>query len=259
MNNFHQTAIVSKKAIIGKNVTIGAYSIIEDNVRIDDGNYIYPSVYIGGNTDIGKNNTFFPYSSIGTIPQDLKYNGEKSKLIIGSNNVFREHCTANIGTEGDNMKTIIGDSSLFMVGVHIAHDCIIGNKVIFANQTTLGGHVIVDDMAVIGGLSAIHQYCRIGKLAMIGGMSAVENDIVPFSLAIGNRAKITGINIIGLKRANYSKSQIRDYSKIVDKIFTGTSISKEKNKFESSENILVKDLIEFLAHKSSRGLCKYEK
>ena len=259
MTNIHKTAIISKNAVIGKNVTIGAYSIIGDYVKIANNNIIYPSVVIDGNTDIDENNKFYSFSSIGSIPQDLKYRGEKSKLIIGKNNVFREHCTANLGTEGDNMETIIGNGSLFMVGVHIAHDCIIGDDVIFANQVTLGGHVEVNNKAVIGGISAVHQFCKIGSLAMIGGMSAVENDVIPFSLAIGNRAKIIGVNIVGLKRAEYEKEIIRDYSKTVEKIFKGNSIANEKNKFINSKNPLIKELISFLEKESSRGLCNYEK
>ena len=174
-------------------------------------------------------------------------------------NVFREYCTANLGTIGDNMETLIGNSSLFMTGTHIAHDCIVGNKTIFANNATLGGHVHVDDYAVIGGLSAIHQYCKVGKLAMIGGMSAVENDVIPYSLAIGNRAKVTGINIIGLKRANYSKVDIREYSKTVDQLFSGNTIENEKAKIKNSNNSLVNELVKFLNTKSLRGLCKYER
>ena len=145
-----------------------------------------------------------------------------------------------------------------MVGVHIAHDCIIGNQVIFANQATLGGHVVVEDNAVIGGISAVHQFCKIGKLAMIGGMSAVENDVIPYSLAIGNRAKITGVNIVGLKRANYSKEDIREYSKILKKIFTGESIAKERESIKNINSPLIRELCRFLDKTSFRGLCKYE-
>ena len=259
MTKIHNSAIIGKNCKIGDNVFIGPYSVIEDNVKIGNDNIIKSSVYIGSGSDIGSANTFFPFCSIGTIPQDLKYKGEKSRLIIGSNNTFREHCTANLGTKGDRMETLIGNSSLFMTGAHIAHDCIIGNRTVFANQATLGGHVCVDDYAVIGGISAIHQFCKIGKLAMIGGMSAVENDVIPYSLAIGNRAKIAGINIVGLKRANFSKDEIREYSKIVDKIFTGESISKEKLKYSDTKNQLVNDLLLFLENESSRGLCKYAK
>tara|TARA_B100002019_G_scaffold279427_1_gene281300 strand:- start:788 stop:1567 length:780 start_codon:yes stop_codon:yes gene_type:complete len=259
MSKIHKTAIISKHATLGNNVEIGPYCIIDDNVKLGNNNIIYPSVYLTGNTDIDEGNTFFPYSSIGSIPQDLKYNGEKSKLIIGKNNTFREHCTVNLGTQGDNMLTIIGNSSLFMVGVHIAHDCIIGDQVIFANQVTLGGHVIVENNSVIGGISAVHQFCRVGKLSMIGGMSAVENDIIPYSLAIGNRAKVTGINIIGLKRNGYNNADIREYAQAVDQIFTSNSITNEKKKFLKHNSQLVTDLIDFLGKKSSRGLSKYEK
>ena len=259
MSKVHNTAIIGKNVIIGSNVTIGPYCVIEDGVKIGNDNILYSSVYMSGETDVGKGNIFFPFCSIGSKPQDLKYQGEKSKLIIGNENIFREHSTANPGTSGDNMKTVIGNSSLFMIGAHIAHDCIIGDKVIMANQATLGGHVHVDNFAILGGLSAVHQFCRIGKLAMVGGLSAVENDVIPFGLALGNRAKITGVNIIGLKRANYSKTAIREYSNIVDKIFTGRTITSEKDKIKNSNNDLINELLIFLDKKSSRGLCQYGK
>ena len=259
MNEIHNKAIIGKNTIIGSNVKIGPYCVIEDGVKIGNDNMLYSSVYMSGETDIGNGNTFFPFCSIGSKPQDLKYQGEKSKLIIGDENIFREHSTANPGTSGDNMRTVIGNSSLFMIGTHIAHDCIIGDKVIMANQATLGGHVHVDNFAVLGGLSAVHQFCRIGKLAMIGGLSAVENDVIPFSLALGNRAKITGVNIVGLKRANYSKNIIREYSNIIDKIFTGGTITSEREKIKNSNNDLIKELLFFLDKNSSRGLCKYGK
>ena len=259
MNKIHNTAIIGKNAVIGSNVTIGPHCIVEDGVKIGDDNTLHASVYMSGQTDIGNGNTFFPFCSIGSKPQDLKYKGEKSKLIIGDKNIFREYSTANPGTSGDNMITVIGNSSLFMIGAHIAHDCIIGDKVIMANQATLGGHVHVDNSAVLGGLSAVHQFCRIGKLAMIGGMSAVENDVIPFGLALGNRAKITGVNIVGLKRANFSNSVIREYSSAVDKVFTGGTITSEKEKIKNSSNDLTKELLIFLDKISSRGLCQYGK
>tara|TARA_B100000902_G_scaffold397698_1_gene462275 strand:- start:2385 stop:3164 length:780 start_codon:yes stop_codon:yes gene_type:complete len=259
MNKIHNTAIIGKNTVIGSNVEIGPYCVVEEGVKIGNDNILHSSVYMTGDTDIGEGNTFFPFCSIGSNPQDLKYQGEKSRLIIGNKNIFREYCTVNTGTAGDNMITIIGSSSLFMIGAHIAHDCIIGDKVIMANQATLGGHVHVDNFAVLGGLSAVHQFCRIGKLAMIGGLSAVENDVIPFGLALGNRAKITGANIIGLKRANYSKSVIREYSNSIDKIFTGGTIESEKEKIKNNNNDLIKELLIFLDKNSSRGLCKYGK
>ena len=259
MSKIHNTAIIGKNTVIGSNVEIGPYCVIEDGVKIGNDNILHSNVLMSGETDIGTKNTFFPFCSIGSNPQDLKYKGEKSRLIIGNKNIFREYCTANPGTAGDNMITVIGSLSLFMIGTHIAHDCIIGDNVIMANQATLGGHVHVDNFAVLGGLSAVHQFCRIGKLAMIGGLSAVENDVIPFGLALGNRAKITGVNIIGLKRANHSKSVIREYSNSIDKIFTGGTIESEKEKIKNSNNDLIKELLIFLDKNSSRGLCKYEK
>ena len=259
MNKIHNTAIIGKNTVIGSNVEIGPYCVVEEGVKIGNDNILQSSVYMTGETDIGEGNIFSPFCSIGTKPQDLKYQGEKSRLIIGNKNIFREHCTANPGTAGDNMITVVGNSSLFMMGAHIAHDCIIGDNVIMANQATLGGHVHLDNFAVLGGLSAVHQFCRIGKLAMIGGMSAVENDVIPFALALGNRAKITGVNIVGLKRANYGKSIIREYSNSIDKIFTGGTIESEIKKIKNSNNDLIKELLIFLDKNSSRGLCKYGK
>ena len=257
MSNIHSTAIIDKNCIIGKNVTIGAYTVIEGNVKIDDDNVIFPSVYIGGNTDIGKSNKIFSFSSIGAVPQDLKFNNEKSRLQIGDKNIIREHCTFNLGTKGGGMLTEVGNNSLFMAGVHIAHDCIIKNNTILANQVTLGGHVTIDNNAVLGGLSAVHQFCRIGSLAMIGGMSAVENDIIPYGLAIGNRAKITGINLIGLRRANYKNEDIIEFKNAFEKLLckkNRASISDYQNK---KNNYLINTLLDFINKDSTRGLCYY--
>ena len=258
MSEIHSTAIIDKSCTIGKNVTIGAYSVIEGNVKIDDNNIIYPSVYIGGNTDIGKSNKIFSFSSIGAVPQDLKFKNEKSKLRIGDKNTIREHCTFNLGTKGGGMTTEVGNSSLFMAGVHIAHDCIVKNNTILANQVTLGGHVVIDDNAVLGGLSAVHQFCRIGTLAMIGGMSAVENDIIPFGLAIGNRAKIAGVNLVGLRRANYKNEEIIELKKAVKNLL-GKKIKEPHSKYnKNSENQLIKVIMNFIEEDSIRGLCHYD-
>ena len=258
MSKIHSTAIIDKNCTIGKNVTIGAYTIIEGNVKIDDDNIIFPSVYIGGNTDIGKSNKIFSFSSIGAEPQDLKFKNDQSKLRIGNNNTIREHCTFNLGTKGGGMLTEVGDSSLFMAGVHIAHDCIIKNKTILANQVALGGHVTVENNAIIGGLSAVHQFCRIGSLAMIGGMTAVENDIIPFGLAIGNRAKIKGINLVGLRRANYKNEDILELKNAVEILLSKknkVSISEYQN---NKNNQLINTLTNFINEDSTRGLCFYE-
>ncbi len=258
MSKIHSTAIIDKNCVIGNNVTIGAYTVIEGNVKIDDDNFIYPSVYIGGNTDIGKSNKIFSFSSIGAVPQDLKFKNEKSKLRIGNKNTIREHCTINLGTKGGGMLTEIGDSSLFMAGVHIAHDCTVKNNTILANQVTLGGHVTVDDYAVLGGLSGVHQFCRIGSLAMVGGLSAIENDVIPYGLAIGNRARITGINLVGLRRANYKNNEIIELKKAVEILLN------KKNRISASDfqsdlsNDLINTLLDFIKEDSNRGLCLYD-
>ncbi len=257
MSKIHSTAIIDKGCIIGDNVEIGAYTVIEGKVKIADNTVIHPSVYIGGNTDIGRNNEIFSFSSIGTIPQDLKYKNEDSQLHIGDNNTIREHCTFNLGTRGGGMITKTGNNSLFMTGVHIAHDCIVGDNVILANQVTLGGHVIIEDNAVLGGLSAVHQFCKIGTLAMVGGMSAVENDVIPYGLVIGNRAKLAGINLIGLRRANFDNKDIIEFKNATEKLLLKGS-KVETSQFNDSKNKLVNKLIEFMSNDTTRGLCVYE-
>jgi len=258
MSEIHNTAIISKNATIGNNVSIGAYSVIEDNVKIADNNKVKSSVYISGNTEIGPGNIFYPFCSIGSLPQDLKFNNEKTYLEIGSNNTFREHSTVNLGTIGGGCITKIGSNSLFMMGAHIAHDCVVGDNIVMANQATLGGHVIVENNAIIGGLSGIHQFCRIGSLSMIGGLSAVENDVVPFGLVTGNRAKLLGLNIVGLRRANYSNQTIIEFKNIFNKIFNSNEIKSESNLYKNIDNELTKKLIDFIIVDSSRGLCSFK-
>ena len=258
MSNIHSTAIIDRNCVIGNNVTIGAYTVIEGNVKIDDDNIIYPSVYMGGNTDIGKSNQIFSFSSIGAVPQDLKFKNEKSKLRIGNKNTIREHCTFNLGTKGGGMLTEVGDSSLFMAGVHVAHDCIVGNNTILANQVTLGGHVTIDDYAVLGGLSGVHQFCRIGSLAMIGGLSAIENDVIPYGLAIGNRAKITGVNLVGLRRANFKNEEIMEFKNAVEKLLSRKDRVSISEYNYNKRNQLIKTLLDFINEDSTRGLCLYD-
>ncbi|MCH2037884.1 MAG: acyl-ACP--UDP-N-acetylglucosamine O-acyltransferase, partial [Rickettsiales bacterium] len=204
----HPTAIIEDGAQIGQNVSIGAYSIVEKNVKLGDNVSLSHHVIITGNTTIGNNCQVYPFTSIGTPPQDLKYKGENSTITIGDNNIFREHVTVNPGTEGGIMKTTIGNNCLFMVGSHVAHDCIVGDNVILANNATLAGHVEVGDFAIIGGLSAIRQFVRIGSHAMIGGMSGIESDVIPYGQAVGERASLTGLNLIGLKRRGFSRDDI---------------------------------------------------
>ena len=260
MNNIHTTAIVSPKAKLGNNIYIGPYCIVNDNVEIGDGCKFIANVYIDGNTKIGKKCSFYPYSSIGTDPQDLKYNGEKSTLEIGNNNTFREYVTVNPGTSGGGLITSIGDNCLFMINCHIAHDCIIGNNVILVNNASLAGHVIIDDFAIIGALSGIHQFCRIGKHSMIGAMSGIDSDVIPYGTVVGNRAFLSGLNIIGLKRRGFSKSIIQDLKKAYGVLFIsneGTISERIKEVSEDfSKNEPVMEIVDFLTKEKSRSICK---
>ena len=260
MNNIHHTSIISEKAILGFNVTIGPYCIINENVKIGNNVNLKAHVYIDGNTTIGDDCTFFPYSSIGTSPQDLKYKGEKSKLKIGNNNIFREYVTVNPGTEGGGLMTIIGDNCLFMINAHVAHDCKIGNNVIMVNNASLAGHVILEDYAIMGALSGAHQFCRIGKHSMIGGLSGVDSDVIPYGTVIGNRAYLSGLNIIGLKRRGFSKDVIQDLRKAYGVLFSsqeGIFSDRVKEVSEEfSDNEPIQEIVQFLKSEKSRSICK---
>tara|TARA_B100000212_G_scaffold342198_1_gene328169 strand:- start:1369 stop:2121 length:753 start_codon:yes stop_codon:yes gene_type:complete len=208
MSQIHPNSFISEKVQLGKNIKIGPFCYLDGDIKIDDNTELKSHVVVSGNTSIGKNNIFYPFSNIGCDPQDLKYEGEESHLKIGDNNIFRENVTISKGTKDGGMKTLIQDNNLFMTGVHIAHDCIIGNENIFVNQVTLGGHVNIMNNVVVGGLSAIIQFVTIGSYSMIGGMSGIDKNVLPFSLAIGNRAKLRGLNLVGIRRKNFNKSNI---------------------------------------------------
>ena len=200
VSSIHPTAIIEKSVKIGKNVRIGPYCVLTEQVELDDGVELISHVTLAGRTKIGKETKIYPFSSIGHPTQDLKYKGEPSTLTIGAHNIIREYVTIQAGTAGGIMKTEVGDHCLLMASTHVAHDCILGNRVIMANNATLAGHVIIEDHVIIGGLSAIHQFVRIGAHAIIGGMSAVEHDVIPYGAVKGERANLYGLNLIGLKR-----------------------------------------------------------
>ncbi|MDD5613564.1 MAG: acyl-ACP--UDP-N-acetylglucosamine O-acyltransferase [Candidatus Omnitrophica bacterium] len=252
----HSTAVVSKKAKIAQNVEVGPYSVIEDNVEIKEGTKIGPFCSISGYTTIGKNNQIFSNVVIGSIPQDLKYKGEKTLLIIGDNNRIREFVTMNPGT-GENGKTEIGSGNLIMAYAHIAHDCKIGNNVVVANVGTLAGHVTIGDSAILGGLAAIHQFVRVGKLSIIGGGSKVTQDIPPFSMCDGHPARVRGLNLEGLKRAGYStqdRMALKKYFRIL--FLSKHPISKaiEILNPEKAKNKDLDMLVDFILN-SKRGIC----
>ena len=227
MSQVHPNSFISKEVQLGNNVKIGPFCNINGNIKIDNDTELKSHVSITGKTTIGKNNIFYPFSNIGCDPQDLKFKGEESELIIGDNNIFRENVTVSKGTLEGGMKTIIQNDNLFMTGVHIAHDCIIGNQNIFVNQVTLGGHVNIINNVVVGGLSAIIQFVTIGSYSMIGGMSGIDKNVLPFSLAIGNRAKLRGLNLVGIRRKNFDKLEIKRINEIHEKYINGIELDRD--------------------------------
>ena len=233
----HKSSVIDAKAVIGKDVKIGPFSFIGPNVELKDGVELISNVHIEGDTKIGKNTKIFPFASIGTQPQDLKFKGEKNSLEIGEYNVIREYVTINPGTSGGGGKTKIGNNCLFMISSHVAHDCMIGNNVVIANNVPLGGHVTIEDSVVIGGNSAVQQFTRIGRLAMIGGMTGVLKDVIPFGLSFGNR--------------NYLKDQA--YKKIFSTNNLQENLSKINGEFKANE--LVQEVTKFIEKDKKRPIC----
>ena len=253
----HKTAIVDKKAKISEKVIIGPYTIIGPNVEIGEGAEIQSHVNITGNTIIGNNTKIFPFASVGTNPQDLKYQGEQTKLEIGNNNVIREYVTINKGTVGGGGITKIGNENLIMIGAHIAHDCVVGNNVVIANNAAIAGHAKISDDVIIGGNCGIQQFTRIGKMAMIGGMTAVSRDVIPYGLSFGNRNYLEGINVVGLRRKKVSNKEILALSEAYKKIFKTMSLHENLAKLSETLklNIYVKEVIDFIKHDKKRPIC----
>lgn len=259
MNQIHPTAIVHPQARLAGSVSIGPYCVIGEHVTLGENVRLISHVSIDGRTTVGEGTSIYPFASIGHPPQDLKFKGEPSTLVIGKNNMIREHVTMNPGTEGGGMVTRVGDNCLFMVGTHVAHDCRLGNHVIMANNATLAGHVHVGDHAVIGGLAAVHQFVRIGEHAMIGGLSGVENDVIPYGAVVGERAGLAGLNIIGLKRRNFDRDTIHGLRAAYTMIFEeteGTLAERaEKAKQEFSGIEAVRDIAGFILTAGKRSIC----
>ena len=259
MSNIHPTAIIDEGAQIGQDVSIGPFCCIGSDVTLCDGVKLESHVALSGITAIGEATHIFPFASIGHQPQDLKYHGEPSRLEIGANNVIREHVTMNPGTEGGGLLTKVGDNCLFMMASHVAHDCSIGDSVILVNNATLGGHVEIDDFAIVGGLSAVHQFVRIGRHAMIGGCSGVENDVIPYGSVVGNRAHLSGLNLVGLKRRGFSRDIIHDLRRAYRLLFSqeGTQAERLTDVSELFPNIEpVMEILEFMGEESSRAICQ---
>ena len=255
----HPTAIVDGGADLGAGVVIGPYCCVGPQVRLGPGVTLVSHVVVAGRTEIGAQARLFPFASIGQRPQDMKYRGEPSRLVIGARTVIREHVTANPGTEGGRMETTIGADCLLMIGAHVAHDCTVGHHVIFANNATLGGHVEVDDYAILGGLSAVHQFARVGRHAMVGGMSGVEGDVIPYGQVVGNRAHLSGLNIVGLKRRGFSREVIHDLRKAYRLLFAeeGTMAERLVDVAEEFKDVVpVMEIVDFIHSDSSRAICQ---
>ena len=253
----HPSAIIDKKAKINKNVKIGPFCCIGPEVELGDSVELISNVHIEGNTKIGSETKIFPFASIGTNPQDLKFKNEKNFLEIGNKNIIREYVTINPGTEGGGSKTIIGNNCLLMISSHVAHDCTIGDNVIIANNVPLGGHVTIEDSVVIGGNSAVQQFTRIGRMAMIGGMTGVLKDVIPFGLSIGNRNYLEGLNLIGLRRKKYENQKIMGLSKAYKEIFASKNLHENLSKIngEHKGNELVNEVIAFIEKDKKRPIC----
>jgi len=259
MAAIHPTAIVEEGAQLGEDVSIGAYCCVGPEVVLGDRVLLHTHVVVAGRTHIGEDTTIYPFASVGHPPQDLKYAGEPSRLEIGRHNVIREYVTINPGTKGGGMVTQVGDNGLFMVGAHIAHDCRIGNNVIMANNATLAGHVEVGDFAIIGGLAAVHQFVRIGRHAMIGGLSGVENDVIPYGSVVGDRARLSGLNVVGLKRRDFTREVVHALRTAYRLLFAEEGTMAERVEDVASmfaDNEPVMDIVSFIQTDSSRGLCQ---
>ena len=253
----HKTALVDPKAKLHSNVKVGPYSVIGANVEIEENTEVQSHVSIVGNTKIGKNNKIYPFASIGNDPQDLKFKGEETKLEIGNQNKIREYVTINPGTNGGGGITKVGNSCLFMVSAHIAHDCNVGNNVILANNVPLGGHAHIEDNVIIGGNSAVQQFTRVGRSAMIGGMCGVVRDIIPYGIAHGNRSILQGLNLIGLRRKNIPNQDIKILSDAYKEIFKNEKLTENLNSLseELKKHELVSEVVGFIEKDKKRPIC----
>lgn len=259
MPRIHPTAIVAVGARVAADAVVGPYCIVGEEVELGAGVDLRAHVVIDGRTAIGAGTRVFPFASIGQEPQDLKYRGEESSLVVGCRNTIREYVTMNPGTAGGGMITRIGDDCLFMVGAHVAHDCRIADHVIMANNATLAGHVVVEEHAFLGGLCAVHQFVRIGRHAMIGGMSGVERDVIPYGQVIGDRARLTGLNIVGMQRRGFSRDDIQALRNAYQLLFhsEGTLSDRVGETAERFAGIgPVEEIVQFIRADSSRAICQ---
>ncbi|MGE3625108.1 MAG: acyl-ACP--UDP-N-acetylglucosamine O-acyltransferase [Hyphomicrobiales bacterium] len=258
MTQIHPTAIVDSAAEIGADVAIGPYCVIGAGVRIADRCKLHSHVVMDGDTVLGEDCTVFPFTSLGFAPQDLKFRGEKSRLVIGPRNVIREYVTMNPGTEGGGLVTEVGSDGLFMAHAHVAHDCHIGNHVIMANAATLAGHCVVEDHAILGGLSAAHQFVRIGAYAFIGGMAGARMDVIPFGMVLHTQEGLRGINLVGMRRHGFTRQEIQNVREAYDMLFSGVTGTVAERLVEVEQQFAgdrcVSRIVNFIQSDTSRAL-----
>lgn len=257
MSGIHPRAIVAPGATIGEDVTIGPWCQVGADVVIEDGATLISHVVVDGHSRIGAAAVLYPFSTVGMAPQDLKYKGEPTRCVLGARSQVREHVTIHRGTVTGAGITEVGEDCLLMAGVHVAHDCHVGRNVVVANNVLMGGHVTIGDNAVIGGGAAIHQFTRIGRAAMIGGMAGVEADVIPFGTVMGNRAHLAGLNVVGLKRRGYERSQIHAVRAAFRLLFHGAGVFSdrvEETRATFGHEVLVAELLAFIGTTSRRGL-----
>jgi UDP-N-acetylglucosamine acyltransferase len=254
----HPTAIVEDGAKLGDGVAIGPFSIVGANVSLGDGVELASHVVVTGRTTIGARTRIFPFASIGHQPQDLKYKGEPSTLDIGTDCMIREGVTINPGTEGGGMKTTVGNRCAFLANSHVGHDCHVGNNVIMSNNVMLAGHVDVGDFAILGGGAAVIQFARVGAHSFLGGMSGLEQDLIPYGMALGNRAYLSGLNIVGLQRRDFSRSQIHDLRRAYRALFAqeGTLLERVADVAEEfKDHPTVMEIVAFIKAGGKRSMC----
>ncbi len=259
MTQIHPSAVVAPGARIGAGVEIGPFCTVGPDVEIADGARLISHVVVDGHTSIGAGAQLFPFCTVGMAPQDLKYKGEPTRTEVGARTLIREHVTIHRGTASGRGLTRVGDDCMLMAVTHVAHDCNLGNGVIVANNVVMGGHVSIGDNAVIGGSAAIHQFVRIGRAAMIGGVSGVEADVVPFGVVIGNRARLAGVNIIGLRRRGYDRAAIHTVRAAYRELFWSAGVFAERVaavRLRLADNALITEVLAFLDAPSKRGLIR---
>jgi UDP-N-acetylglucosamine acyltransferase len=254
----HPLAAVDERAKLGEGVEIGPFAVIGAHVQLGDRVKVHSHAIVTGRTEIGDGCEIHPFAVLGGTPQDMKYRGEESRLIVGPHTTVREHVTMNGGTEGGGHVTRVGSHGLFLTGAHVAHDCQIGDHVILVNNATLAGHVTVEDYAILGGLCAVHQWVRVGAHAFVGGMSGVENDVIPFGMVLGNRASLAGLNIVGLKRSGFDREQIHALRKAYRLLFSQEGTLQERLEDVDkmfSDDARVQRIVSFIRAKADRAFC----